>query len=95
MIVALVDDSNHCHFLHCATTKSQRGAMSMLAGDVYTFSQGYDYGVSMRMVFESMKINVPLETFTKSKCIFDAIIASKRMRELCLMNNIADICLAY
>lgn len=33
--------------------------------------------------------------FSESKSIFDTMTASKLLRELCLMNDIADIHLAY
>lgn len=95
MGVFLVDDTKRCHFLHWASTKSQRVTKSMLAGEVYAFSQGYDYGVSIRMMFKAMNIDIPLYIFTDSKSIFDTITASKRLRELRLMNDIADIRRAY
>lgn len=95
MIIGLVDKSKLCHFLHWASTKSHRVTKSMLAGKVYAFSQGYDYSVSMKMMFKRMKIDVPLYIFTDSKSIFDTITASKRLRELRLMNDVTDICRAY
>lgn len=95
MTIFLVDDTNHCHFLHWASTKSQRVTKSMLAAEVYAFSQGYDYGVSMMTMFKSMKLDIPLYIFTDSKSIFDTVTACKRLRELRLMNDIADIRRAY
>lgn len=67
----------------------------MLAGDVYAFSQGYDYGVSIKMIFNVMKIEIPLYIFTSSESIFDTITASKRLRELRLVIDIVDIRRAY
>lgn len=67
----------------------------MLAGEVYAFSMGYDYGMSLRMVFRQMKVDLPLYIFTDAKSIFDTITASKRLRELRLMTDIADIRRAY
>lgn len=42
-----------------------------------------------------MNIYVPLYIFTNVKSIFDKITASKRLRELQLINDIADIRRAY
>ena len=67
----------------------------MLAGETYEFSYGYDYGISLKMLLSNMHIHVPLFLFTDSKSIFDTITASKRLRELRLMNEISDIRQAY
>jgi len=67
----------------------------MLAVETYAFSHGFDYGISLRMLLKSMKLEIPLYIFTDSKFIFDTITASKHLRELRLMNEIADIRHAY
>lgn len=95
MIIFLVDDSKHCHFSHSASTESQQVTKSALAGEVYAFSQGCDYVVSMKMMFKCMIIAVPLYIFTEFKSIFDATSASTRLRKLRLMSDIADVCRAY
>lgn len=67
----------------------------MLVGKVYEFSQGFYYVVSMKVMFKCMKIDVPLYIFRGSKSIFDTTTASKRLCELILMNDIADVRRAY
>jgi len=95
MIIFLADDTNRCHFLHWSSSKCPRITRSMLASETYAFSNGYDYGVSLRMMFKKMSLDLPLYIFTDCKSIFDTITASKRLRELRLMNEIADIRRAY
>lgn len=95
MIIFLTDDTNKCHFVHWSSSKCPRITRSMLASETYAFSTGYDYGVSLRMLFKNMALNLPLYIFTDCKSIFDTITASKRLRELRLMNEIADIRRAY
>lgn len=68
---------------------------SMLAAKVYAFSQGFDYEVSMMIMFKYMRINVSFYIFTDSKSIFDTVNRFRRLRELQLMNDIADIRRAY
>lgn len=67
----------------------------MLAGEIYSFSLGYEYEISIGMVFRQMKVDISIYTFTDDKSIFDTITASKHPRELQLMNDMCDICLAY
>jgi hypothetical protein len=43
------------------------------------------------MLFKQIGLSIPLDVFTDWKSIFDTITASKRLRELRLMNEIADI----
>lgn len=94
-LVCLVDKDNNCHILHWASAKCARVTRSMLAGETYAFSLGYDYGVSLRMLLRNMKVDIPLFLFTDSKSIFDTVTASKRLRELRLMNEISDVRRAY
>ena len=95
VIVFITDDRNRCHFFHWSSSKCPRITRSMLASETYAFSTGYDYGVSLRMLFKQMCIFLPLYVFTDCKSIFDTITASKRLRELRLRNEIADIRRAY
>lgn len=62
----------------------------MLAGEAYAFSLGYDYSVSIKILFQQMRSYVSLYIITDAKSIFDTTTASKRDRELQLMNEIAD-----
>lgn len=95
LFICLVDKHDNCHTLHWASTKCQRITRSMLAGEVYSFSLGYDYGISLKLLLQQMSVNIPLFIFTDSKSIFDTITASKRLRELRLMNKVADFRRAY
>lgn len=94
-LIFIADYKKDCHFLHWSSSKCPRITSSMLASETYAFSLGSDYGVSLRMLFKSMHIEMPLYIFTDYKSIFDTITASKRLRELRLMNEIADIRRAY
>ena len=67
----------------------------MLASETYSFSLGYHYDISPHMLFQCMKLEIKLYVFTDCESIFDTITASKRFRELRLMNEIADIRRAY
>ncbi|CDF35631.1 unnamed protein product [Chondrus crispus] len=95
VIIFMADDKNNCHFLHWISSKCPRITRSMLASETYAFSMGYDYGVSLKLLFKKMNMDIPLFIFTDCKSIFDTITASKRLRELRLMNEIADIRRAY
>jgi len=95
IIVFFTDYSNRCHFLHWPSAKCPRITKSMHASETYTFSAGFDYGISLRMLFKKMHIDLPLYVFTDCKSIFDTITDSKRLRELRLMNEISDIRRAY
>jgi len=86
MVICLVDQSSTFHFVYWSSWKCQRVTRSMLAVETYAFSHGFDYGISLRMLLKSMKLDIPLYIFTDSKCIFDTITSSKRLRELRLMN---------
>lgn len=67
----------------------------MLADEVYFFSLGYDYGISLKILLQQMSRNIPLFIFTDSKSIFDTVTASKRLREVRLMDGVADFRRAY
>lgn len=69
--------------------------MTTLAFKVYTFTQGYDYEVDTMMMFKSMKNNILLYIFRDSESISDTATTSKRLHELRLMNDIAEIRRAY
>lgn len=91
MIIGLFDKHDTFHFIHWSSSKCQRATRSMLASETYAFSNGFDYAVSIKMLFHDMGIKIPLYVFTDSKSIFDTITASKRLRELRLMNDISEI----
>lgn len=95
MIIFHVDDHKRRYFLHCASCKCKRVNGSLLAGEDYLFFQGYDYGISITMMFKLLKVDVLLYIFTDSKRVFDTITASKHLREFCSKNDIADIRHAY
>lgn len=67
----------------------------MIAGESHAFSQGFDYGISLNLLFKNMCVHMPLYVFTDSKSVFDTITASKRLKKLRLMNEIAYIRRAY
>lgn len=95
MIACLVDRQHNCHIIHWHSTKCQRVTRSMLAGELYAFSMGYDYSMSLRMVFRQINVELPLYIFNDAKSIFDTITASERLRELRSMADTADIRRAY
>lgn len=67
----------------------------MLAGETYGFSSGYDYGMTLKLLFQSMNKKIPLFILTDTKSIFDTLTTSRRLRELRLMNDISEIRRAY
>lgn len=62
----------------------------MPAAKVYAFFQGYDYAFSMMTMFKSRKIKISPFIFMDSKSIFVTVTASRSLRELRLMNDIAN-----
>lgn len=67
VLICLVDANDSCQTLHWASSKCQRITRSMLAGEVYSFLLGYDYGYGLRRLLRSMKVDVPLYIFTDAK----------------------------
>lgn len=67
----------------------------MLAEELYALFQGQDYGMSIKMMFKSVKWDAPLYTFTDPKSFFDTVAGLKRLRQRRLMNDTADIRHAY
>lgn len=67
----------------------------MLASEVYTFSDGINYGISIRLLFQAMGKRIQLYIIANCKSMFDAISSSKRLKEICLMNDAADFHRAY
>lgn len=52
IIICSVDEYNSCHSLHWETIKCQRITRSMLAEEGYSFSLGYDYGNSLKILLQ-------------------------------------------
>lgn len=46
-------------------------------------------------MFQTIGKRIPLDMLTDSKSIFNTVITSRRLREIRLMNNIAEIRRAY
>lgn len=67
----------------------------MIAVETCEFSNGFDYGISLKFLFKPMKSNLPLYILTESKIIFDTVKASKKLKELHLMNDMSEIGRAY
>lgn len=54
-----------------------------------------DYTSSRRFHFLAMEKNRSLFISTGRKAVFDTITASKRLKEVWMMNDPADLCRAY
>lgn len=91
----LIDNSNCCHFLHLASTESRPVTTSMPAAEVYAFSRRYEYGISVKIMLKELGVMAPLSIFTDAKSIFDTINAPKRMCNMRVTNDMADIRRAY
>lgn len=76
---------------HWSCSKCQRITLFFLDGEIDEFLQGYDYGIRLRIMLSSMKINFPLHILTYTKGIFDTTTNSKRLGDFCLRNEIACI----
>lgn len=53
-IIFLVDRYNMSHFLHWSSAKCSRITNSMITGESHAFSQRFDYGISLNLLFKKM-----------------------------------------
>ena len=68
----------------------------MIAAETYAFGDGYDYGISFKMLLEDMlDLKIKLFMFTDCKSLFDTITKYRRTKELQLMYEVSDIRRAY
>lgn len=51
MVLCLVDRHNNFHLLHWFSAKFRQTTRSMLAGETYAFFDGYDYGMTFKLLF--------------------------------------------
>lgn len=96
IFVLVVDKSLRCNILHWSSNKCARHTKSMISAETNAFADGYDIGVSFKILFQDMlsrELNFYL--FTDCKSIFDIITKYRRTKELQLMYEIADIRRAY
>ena len=96
VVVLLVDKNLRCNILHWSSKKCARHTKSMISAETYAFADGYDVGLSFKMLLQDMlSSEFKLFIFTDCKSLFDTITKYRRTKELQLMYEISDIRRAY
>lgn len=67
----------------------------MLANETFSYLEGYDYGMCLKVSYYSTKENTPPYILTDAKSICYTITNSKGLGEIRLMNDIEEIRRAY
>lgn len=93
--ICLVDDDNNFHPTHWSSSKCRHTSTDMLGEETYTLSTGYDYRMRLKLYFKAMIKNISHYILTDSKRLLDTMTASRRLGELRLMSDIAEIRRAY
>lgn len=89
-VVLLCDASDRCHILDFSSRKSKRVVRSILGGEVYAFSDGFDGAFMLRHDLQVIyKKAIPLQMFTDSLQMFDVITKASSTTERRLMIDIA------
>ena len=95
-IILLCDSSNGCHISDFASKKSRRIVRSILGGEVYAFTDGFDCAFVIRHDLQKQYgRNIPLQMRTDSKQMFDVITKASHTSERRLMIDIAATREAY
>lgn len=73
-VILLCDSSNACHFLDYASKKCKRVVRSILGGELYAFTEGFDSAFMLKHDLERIYgKHIPLQMRTDSKQMFDVI----------------------
>ena len=85
-IVVLKDKHYQSNIIHFTSYKSRRVVRSILGGEVYAFSDAFDWAFTFRHDLEKlMGRKVPLSMFTDSRSLFDIITKASSTKEKRLM----------
>ena len=89
-IVFLGDSSDSVIPISFKSYKSKRVTRSVMAGEVIAFSDLFDVAVTISLELRHLlDIEVPVQLFTDSKCLFDVISKGSRTSEKRMMIDIA------
>lgn len=95
-IVLLCDGSGAAHVLSYASRKCKRVVRSVMAGEVYAFSEALDEAFVIRYDLERLyNQHIPLTILTDSKQLFDVVTKASQPTEKRLMIDIAAARQAY
>lgn len=89
IFISSVDDSCNFHLLKWPFSNFLRTTPSMIAGEIYAFSAGYDHGMCLKLRFNEMKN--ALFYFPGFWELFDTVKTFLRLIELSLMKDISEI----
>lgn len=64
LIIFIENKMQSCHFVHCSSSKCTQVTCSMLASKTYAIFMGYNYGVSLKLLFKDMSMDAKLIIFT-------------------------------
>lgn len=91
VIVFRTDAIDNCHLLYYSSLKCLRVTCSMIASKPYDCSFGYNCAVILTMLLKQIKMDLPVYISKDCEHISDTITASKWLKELKLVNVIADM----
>ena len=95
-IVAQSDNSKRCNILHFTSYKSRRTVRSVMGGELYAFSDGFDYAYLMKHDLEDIfGRRVPLMMLTDSEALFRVVVRSSTTTEKRMMIDLQAAREAY
>lgn len=95
-IILMCDSSNVSDILYYASKKCKRKVRSIMAAEVCAFMDAFDVGTVMARDLRSLLgKDIPINMFTDSKQLFDALTRGKQTTEKRLMIDIASAREAY
>lgn len=95
-VILLCDDQSRCHIIDFNSRKSRRVVRSILAGELYAFSDGFSAALLLKHDLERIDgVDIPLKMFTDFKQFFDVFFKSSLPTEKRLMIDLVSIWESY
>ncbi len=95
-LVLLGDKHDRCNVLHYSCHKSRRKVRSVMSGEVYPFTDGLDFALTLKFDLERIiGKHLPLSMVTDSKQLFDVLTKNSTATEKRLMIDIETVRGAY
>jgi len=89
-VILLCDSQDRCHVLDFASKKCKRVVLSILGGDVYAFTEGFNCAFMVRRDLERIYgKRIPIQMRTDSKQMFDVDTKGSKTAERRLMIDVA------